>query len=331
MKRLAQLLFGLLVLAILACGGAKGDDPLALFDSRIVFVGATGTTNYSLYITPGGKRDSYSKLTDIGTNSRLVRISPNKTKVLWAEGTRLFAINSDGTDKVSFGTAVQTLNADWTSDNDTIVFEEYLTNKIKRVKVSASTVVENVLDAVREMSVHRKGLRMAFVPLGSTSVHYSNVDGTAMDSIKPEPAGSSISNPSLSQDLKHVFYVVLTPTASVNELVSYDLTTGVRTVVSGSKNMQSGWALASVIDTPFGISALTGPTSFSYTLHFFKDTGVVDVDTITGAAIARVVGDPSGNIGAIYSKGNGLFYTDTMSAPVNLAPGLDRAGYADWR
>lgn len=297
---------------------------------RIAFWGQQGTQN-AIYITTDGTASPYKKVTDIASRTTSLRLSPDRQRILWIEGETLYTVKTDGTDKLNFGTSLKTLNADWSTDSDTILFEPKDNFQIRKTKATSSTTNELVLDNVYSFSVTKDGEMMTFIPLGSTSVHYSKTDGTSMNSLAAEPAGSNILNPTIDYFKTKITYVVAgVPDGKVKV---GNISDGKVNQVSTSVGAYAGWPIPYVNGGPVAMSLTTASGPLIYNLSHFTATGPKTLDSVEGGIFSRVV-DAPGDLAVIaYTKSNqlfklGLLATDT---PRRIGEGLDKTGYCDWR
>lgn len=329
MKLLAKILLGAIVFTILACGGGGGTGA-SVKETQIAFWGRVGTQN-ALYITEQSDYTSFTKIADIPDSTSFVRLSPDRSKVLWIEKNFLFAMRVDGSGKVAFGSGMKTANADWGADSDVILIEPLGINKISSTRMSNPTNSTILFNDVTEMSVSLDGTRMAFVPLGTRSVHYSNTDGTGLDSLSAEPAGSNVMQPTFSLDKKFISYTVSGGT--VNVLKVHDFAKGTTSVVSGTTDVLGSDGSPSQWGVPIAVTIEAGPSSFLYSLKIFGETSPRTLVAYNGASIDRPCTDPSDNGEVVYTKGNGLFLmgVEAESEITQLGTGLDAAGYSDWR
>lgn len=330
MKRIANLLFGALILTLFACGGA-GDPDVDSSATRMAFWGKVGTQD-ALYVTAPGDIKTYQKVTDLAVKSTYIRISPDRNRILWIESGNLNAVSSDGTGKVAFTVATNIVGADWGSDSDTILFEPSSTFEIRKTKFTVPTTNDQVLNNVYALGVNPGGTRMTFLPLGSTSVHFSDIDGANMDSLPAEPSGSNIVNPTYSAYNQISYLIAATPTCRI-KFVDLEASTPTVTEVGGTVGALSGSPIAVSRRSPVGASFTTGPGGFVYSLNHYLPSGVVQLDTSTTGSITRVCSEP-GDPGLVaYTKGNGLFTVPTAftGPPSQQMTGLDSAGYCDWR
>lgn len=329
MKLLTKILFGAMIVTILACGGGGGSvDPSI---TRMAFWGQQGTQN-ALYITAPGSVTNYEKVTDIGAKATHVRLSPDRSKILWIEGSLINVVNSDGTGKFTFDSSKASNNADWASDSDTIIYQPSAAFQIRKTKVSNHATDDLIFDDVDGLEVTTDGTMMAFVPNGTNAVHYSMVDGSQLNSLPAEPSGTYILNATIDPFHRYLMYVA---SGMTSKLKVADLETGEVTEVSGTRNVSYGFAIAHANGAPVTPSYTTDGSTFTYTLSsFVSSTDIRDHDTVTGAAISRVVADPTDSFGTVaYTKGTCIFTTSVLTslAPTQIAPELTQAGYCDWR
>ncbi len=333
MKRLAIILFGVLTyLTLTGAGGCQGDPGSTFVDpknTQIAFWGRVGTQN-ALYLTEKGDNTAFNKIADIPDSTSFVRLSPNRLNVLWIEKNFLFAMKIDGTNKVAFGAGMKTANADWGADSDVILIEPLGIHKISSTRMSDPTNSTILFNDVTEMNVSRDGTRMAFVPLGTRAVHFSNTDGSGLDALDAEPVGSAVMEPTFSLENNLISYTV--SGGSTNVLKVHNLSNGTTSVVSGSTDILGSDHTPFQIGAPIAIGLEAGPSSFIYSLKSFSTT-TITLDSATGVSIDRPCVDPSDNGSVVYTKGTGLYQTavESESIPTLLSVGLDAAGYSDWR
>lgn len=317
------------MITILACGGGGGTGA-NVKETQIAFWGRVGTQN-ALYITEKGDQTAFTKIADIPDETSFVRLSPDRQKVLWIEKNFLFAIKVDGTGKVAFGAGMKTANADWGSDSDVILIEPLGINKISSTRMSDPTNSRILFNDVTEMNVSLDGSRMTFVPLGTRAVHYSNTDGTGLDSLAAEPVGSNVMEPSFSLDKNAISYTV--SGGSVNVLKVHDFTKGTTSVVSGTIDVLGSDSSPFQWGVPIGVGLDAGPSAFTYSLISFGGTAPRTIVAYTGASIDRPSSDPSDGGIVVYTKGDALYQVSVApeSEASLLSVGLDAAGYSDWR
>lgn len=327
MKLLAKILFGAMIVTILACGGGGNVDPK---QTRMAFWGLEGT-QHGIYVTAPGSVNSYAKVADIGAKTTHVRISPDRSKVLWIEGSLINVVNTDGTGKFTFDSSKSSNNADWAEDSDSIIYQPSSAFQIRRTKVSNHTVDDLVVDNVDGLEVTTDGTMMAFVPNGTNAVHYSKTDGSEMNSLPAEPNGTYILNATIDPYHKYLMYVA---SGMTSKLKVANLETGDVTEVSGTRNVSYGFAIA-FVGGPLAPTYTVSGGTFTYSLTSFPEgSSIVDVDSVTGATISRVIADPDVNYkGYAYTKGTCIFTgTFLVSGPPNqLFTSLTQAGYCDWR
>ncbi len=318
-----------MVVTILACGGGGGDvDPSA---TRMAFWGQQGTQN-ALYITAPGSLTSYEKVTDIGAKTTHVRISPDRSKILWIEGSLINVINADGTGKFTFDSSKASNNADWAADSDTIIYQPSAAFQIRKTKVSNHATDELIFDNVDGLEVTTDGTMMAFVPNGTNAVHYSLVDGSQLNSLPAEPSGTYILNATIEPYHRYLMYVA---SGMTSKLKVADLETGTVTEVSGTRDVSYGFAIAHTNDAPVTPSYEVNGGTFTYTLSSFTSSSdIQDLDTVAGAVICRVVADPDSTYGRVaYTKGTCIYTKSVLipGTPTQVAADLTQAGYCDWR
>lgn len=329
MKLLSKLLLGAAVVTILACGGGGGTGA-DVKETRIAFWGRTGTTN-ALFITEKADTTVFRKIANITDATTFVRLSPNRQNVLWIEKNFLFAMRVDGTGKVAFGPGMKTANADWGADSDVILIEPLGINKISSTRMSDPKNSRILFNDVTEMNVSLDGTRMAFVPLGTRAVHYSNTDGTGLDSLAAEPAGSAVMEPAYSLDKSAISYIVQQGSASVTKV--HDLTKKTTTVASGTVNILGSHAGVYQWGYPVAVASEAGATAFKYSLQILAGAKQRKLVEFTGTPINRPTADPVDSGEVLYTVGTGLYRIrlEEESSPSLLSVGLDAAGYSDWR
>lgn len=318
-----------MIVMILACGGGGGTGA-SVKETQIAFWGRVGTQN-ALYITKQSDYSSFTKIADIPDSTSFVRLSPDRSKVLWIEKNFLFAMRVDGSGKVAFGSGMKTANADWGADSDVILIEPLGIHKISSTRMSNPTSSTILFNDVTEMNVSLDGTRMAFVPLGTRAVHYSNTDGTGLDSLTAEPVGSNVVQPTFSLDKNSISYTVSGGT--VNVLKVHDIAKGTTSVVSGSTDVLGSDTSPFQWGYPIGVGLEAGPSSFVYSLKIFGGTSPRTLASYEGASIDRPCTDPSDNGDVVYTSGTGLYLVgvESESEIIKLSVGLDAAGYSDWR
>ena len=329
MRLLAKILFGIMVVTILACGGGGGDvDPGA---TRMAFWGQQGTQN-ALYITAPGSLTSYEKVTDIGAKTTHVRISPDRSKILWIEGSLINVINADGTGKFTFDSSKASNNADWAADSDTIIYQPSAAFQIRKTKVSNHATDELIFDNVDGLEVTTDGTMMAFVPNGTNAVHYSLVDGSQLNSLPAEPSGTYILNATIEPYHRYLMYAA---SGITTKLKVADLETGVVTEVSGSLDVSYGFAFAFANGAPVAPTLTVSGGVFTYSLNsFVSSSDIRELDTVSGAVISRVVTNPDSTFADVaYTKGTCIYTKSILlpGGPTQVAADLTQAGYCDWR
>lgn len=160
---------------ILGCGGGGG--------------GVSGSTDYIYYVDgstsimrqdfPTGNPFTAGS----GTNMSNVRLSPDKSQLLFVNGTTLYLVNANGT---GLTTLTGYKVGDWNSDG-TKVFAVTTDNKVRSMNPDGSGVSADLFDGnfgggITSIDLNDAGTKIAVVysPSGWPRIHTMNLDGSGV-------------------------------------------------------------------------------------------------------------------------------------------------------